>query len=421
MSRVLWIADGGSTTGFARVTHAIGERLVRKYGHEVHVIATNYAGDPYPSVENPTPLGLYVPNIRVGSDTYGRSRFIELLNKVNPDVVVIVNDPQVIERHLFENQWDPDRLMVQHWPIITYIPVDGYDIPKRYDLIGKYTNRVAMTNFGLEAMPEAKMVYHGVDTDDFWPVSSQRPITTSGGVVCKTKAECKAAIGLDKDSFVVGRVDSNTGRKDYPALWKALVPLMKRHSDITAYFHCKARNVRSGVDLMAMFSRDMETMPRFRVPGEFDPSHGYTQADLNAVYNAFDVFVSTSRGEGFGLTIAEALACGVPVIAQNVSAIPEVVGPGGELIDPERAITVPFGQDQMLANIGAFTEAIEHAYNSRGWRRAKGRAGREHVTRTFDWDPAADSFHDYITGLSAGSEVETHGQADTAADPAQAG
>lgn len=417
MTKVLWIADGGSTTGFARVTHSIGERLVRKFGHEIHVIATNYQGDPYPSVEDPTPLGLYVPNIRVASDTYGRSRFIELADKIKPDVIVIVNDPQVAERHLFENQWDPEQLLVQHFPIILYQPVDGYDLPKRYDLLGKYTNRLAMTKFGLEAMPDAKLVYHGVDTDDFWPVSASHPIITSGGRVCKTKADCKEAIGLPRDTFVVGRVDSNTGRKDYPATWKALVPLMKKYGDITAYFHCKPRNVRSGVDLMAMFSRDLETMPRFRVPAELDPNHGYKQVDLNAVYNAFDVCASTSRGEGFGLTLAEALACGVPVIAQNVSAIPEVVGPGGELIEPERAITVPFGQDQMLADIGAFTEAIEHAYKSRGWRREKGRAGREHVTSSFSWDDAADSFHDYITGLArAGVEVETHGKPDGAAD-----
>ena len=48
MARILWIGDGGCTTGFGRVTHAIGDRLVRSYGHDVHVLATNYDGDYWP-------------------------------------------------------------------------------------------------------------------------------------------------------------------------------------------------------------------------------------------------------------------------------------------------------------------------------------------------------------------------------------
>ena len=73
MSKVLWLGDAGCHTGFARVTHAIGERLVRDYGHEVHVIATNYDGDPWD-----TNLKLYVPTIKDRTDIFGQSRFIEL-------------------------------------------------------------------------------------------------------------------------------------------------------------------------------------------------------------------------------------------------------------------------------------------------------------------------------------------------------
>ena len=419
MSKILWISDGGATTGFARATHAIGERLVTQFGHEVHVIATNYKGDPYPSYEERTPLAMYVPNVNVQADIYGRSRFLMLTDEIKPDVIILLNDPQVVETHLFMNQYDPDRALVRSGiPILTYMPIDGYDYPKRYDLLGEATNRVAMSKHGLTVMPEAKLAYHGVDTEKFWPVSSQRPITLSSGDVLKTKADAKEAVGLPKDAFIVGRVDANTGRKDYPALWKALQPVMKKHTDIVAYFHCKARSMRSGVDIQAMITREPETQPRFMYPGRYDPVRGYPEAEINAVYNAMDVFVSTSRGEGFGLTLAEALACGVPVIAQNVSAIPEVVGPGGELIEPERAITVPFGQDQMLADIGAFSEVIEHAYSSRGWRREKGRAGRDHVLQSFPWDASAASFHVYISALTErGSEVEAHGQPDADAIP----
>jgi glycosyltransferase involved in cell wall biosynthesis len=405
LSKILWIGDGGCNTGFGRVAHAIGDRLVDK-GHEVHVLATNYKGDPFGSGK----MQLWPASLRNQQDTYGQRRIIELLNGIKPDVVFMLNDPQVLLQLIFENSHDPLKLLARH-KIISYIPVDGYSMPSMYQPVFVGTNPIAMSKFGQEQIPGSRLVYHGVDTDEFWPVSSQTPITLSDGSILKTKAECKEAVGFPKDVFVVGRVDRNTGRKDYGALWKALQPVLKRHSDMLVYFHCKNREP-SGVNMEALLSRDRDTMKQFRLPANFDPMYGLDVQDLNALMNSFDVFVSTSRGEGFGMTIAEALACGVPVIAQNVSAIPEVVGPGGELIDGAREITIPFGQDQWLADIGAFTEAIEHAYNSRGWRREKGKAGRNHVTSTFRWDAAADDIHEYI------GEVLTHGQGPSSGDSA---
>jgi glycosyltransferase involved in cell wall biosynthesis len=399
MSKILWIADGGCATGFGRVTHAIGERLVSKYGDEVHVLAINYRGDPYP-----TNLHLWPPTLQRREDTYGLSRVIELLNKLQPDAVVMLNDPQILNKYLFENRFDPLKVLTR-FPILAYIPVDGYDLPKLYDPVFAATKPVAMSKFGQAQIVGSELVYHGVDSDQFWPVSSERPIVL-GDVRITSKRQAKEVVGLPKDEFIVGRIDRNSGRKDYAALWKALQPVMKRHSDLYAYFHCKGRDEQSGTNLEALLSRDPETRKQFRLPNpdDFDTIQGYPQEFVNCLYNAFDVFVSTSRGEGFGLTIAEALACGVPVIAQNVSSIPEVVGPGGELIEPQRAITVPFGQDQMLADIGAFSEAIEHAYSSSGWRREKGKAGRDHVTRSFVWDEAADKFHEHIEVLAHGSD-----------------
>ncbi len=56
--------------------------------------------------------------------------------------------------------------------------------------------------------------------------------------------------------------------------------------------------------------------------------------DLPYIFNAADVYVYPSFYEGFGLTILEAMACGVPVIASNNSSLPEVVGDAGILVDP---------------------------------------------------------------------------------------
>jgi len=57
---------------------------------------------------------------------------------------------------------------------------------------------------------------------------------------------------------------------------------------------------------------------------------------LPALYRQASLFVYPSFYEGFGLPPLEAMACGTPVISSNTSAIPEVVGSAGILIDPHQ-------------------------------------------------------------------------------------
>ena len=59
-----------------------------------------------------------------------------------------------------------------------------------------------------------------------------------------------------------------------------------------------------------------------------------TPNDLVQLYGAADMLIAPSLQEGFGLTILEAMATGTPVITSNVSAMPEVVGDAGILVNP---------------------------------------------------------------------------------------
>lgn len=395
MARILWIGDGGCTTGFGRVTHAVGDRLVRDYGHDIHCLATNYQGDYWP-----TPIKLYVPNKLTQLDVYGLSRFVEMLGYVEPDVVFILNDPTIILKFLFRNQWDPDRRLATTTPLLLYVPVDGINQPPAWGSLAdlRDTEVAVMAEWGKTLYPNATLAYHGVDTELFHPVS-ERPITTSGGMTCRTKRDCKRAFGFDPDDLLVLRVDRNSRRKDFASTWKALVPVLRRHPQVKVHFHCKGLG-DDGYELPDVFSRDEATASRFQLPGSFSTRVGWPDQDMVALYNAADIFVSTSWGEGFGLGIAEASACGVPVVAPQNSAITEVVGPGGILVPPKELISVQPGQDQWLPDIEATTAAIERLVDSKGARRDLGEAGLAHVRSRFDWDKTTAIFDRLITDLA---------------------
>ena len=407
MSKVLWLSDGGSHTGFARVTHSIGERLVRDYGHEIHVLAINHLGDDYPSIldsTQKTPLWLYRPNTLRGDDVFGNSRILEMLGKVEPDVVVMLQDSHMILAQIFDNQYDPQRYLLQMAPILAYVPVDGYNLPPQWTtvlpaIVGKL---VTMSGFGKKTFPTSELVPHGVDTDTFWPVSDERPITVSTGHELRSKRECKRAFGLDEDSFLVLRVDSNSGRKDYASAVNALIPVMAEFPDIHAWFHCDPYKGTASTNIPSLLSRyeDKVKSDRFHFPDMFTSFIGWSDSDLNALYNAADVFLSTSRGEGFGLTLAEAAMAGLPIIAQNVSAIPETVGPGAVLVEPDRFLTIPSGEDVALSDVGAFSEALRKLYQSAGMRRDLGEAGKKHVLESFSWDEATQKFDEFIKELA---------------------
>ena len=101
---------------------------------------------------------------------------------------------------------------------------------------------------------------------------------------------------------------------------------------------------------------------------------GIPWADVPAFYSLAEVFVFPSLYEGFGLPPLEAMACGTPVIAADVSSIPEVVGDAGLLIDPNDA--------------EGLAETLGRVLNEAALRQDLRRRGLERA-REFSWDRAA--------------------------------
>ena len=68
-------------------------------------------------------------------------------------------------------------------------------------------------------------------------------------------------------------------------------------------------------------------------------------------FNAADLFVLPSLGEGFGITIIEALSCGLPIVASDIGGILEIIN------ENELGILVPPGDTKKLSN--AILQALD--------------------------------------------------------------
>jgi glycosyltransferase involved in cell wall biosynthesis len=94
-------------------------------------------------------------------------------------------------------------------------------------------------------------------------------------------------------------------------------------------------------------------------------------ADMPSLYNEVDILLMPTAREGFGLVVAEAMACGLPVVASNISTMPELVheGQGGILCS--------------LDDPSGFADAIERIAAAPELRRAMGEYNRARIERVY--------------------------------------
>ncbi len=87
--------------------------------------------------------------------------------------------------------------------------------------------------------------------------------------------------------------------------------------------------------------------------------------ELRVFYDAAKVFVFASLYEGFGLPPLEAMAHGTPVVASNVSALPEVVGDAAVLVNPENVFDIMRALHRVLTE-----QSLRDRMKERGYKQA---------------------------------------------------
>jgi glycosyltransferase involved in cell wall biosynthesis len=83
---------------------------------------------------------------------------------------------------------------------------------------------------------------------------------------------------------------------------------------------------------------------------------------MTAAYSLATMLVFPSLHEGFGVPVIEAMACGVPVVTSNVSALPEVAGGAARLVDPYSTESIADGIAQVLQDSAYRSTLIDRGY-----------------------------------------------------------
>ena len=407
-----------SHTGFGTVTAELGGRHVG-LGVDLRVLAVNHPGEP---IRGPLAGRVWPASMR--GDNFAGNISAEAIDGTlwpaldpddewKPDAVLVVSDVSGLLSHM--GRLTPERLTVwKDAAVYHYVPIEGDNLPPLWRNLWQLVEPVAMSDYGSRIIGEhigrsVSRIYHGVDTDAFYPVSPGRPIRYNGNTL-RTKEDCKVLFQRDPERKVLLRADRNAQRKFYPALFQAFVHIARADPDVDLILHCVPQDPGAdGPDLIQEQLRMPEDV-RDRVfwTGAHDTFTGLSREGLNALYNAADVYISTTGGEGFGLTLAESLAAGTPVIVNDWAADAETVGDGGILIpplhdtygEPVRFHHQTYGMDFGVPDVRGFVQPTLDLLANKRARRDLGQAGRLHVKRSFSWDACAAQFVDLFSQAS---------------------
>ena len=172
----------------------------------------------------------------------------------------------------------------------------------------------------------------------------------------------RASLGIGQDEFVVGSVGNLNAAKGFDVLLRAAALLKKRASGyrFVVVGDTQGRQTAELTALTAQLGLSSDVIfTGFR-------------SDIPRVLASFDAYALTSRSEGFSISVAEAMASSLPVVATRCGGPEEIV------TDGESGILVENGSSEAVA------EAIAWLRNEAKAARALGQAARKVVQARFD-------------------------------------
>jgi glycosyltransferase involved in cell wall biosynthesis len=378
--KLIYVGDAVCATGFAEASHHYLAALQKHF--EVIVVGVNYYGSPHKY-----PYDIY-PARTPGTDWLGVRQLGNLVLSEKPDVVVIQNDPWNFPAYY--------EVVPPSIPIFGIVAVDGMNC--NGEALNGLKGAIFWTKFGQKEaeiggfMKPSIVAPLGVDLDLYKPAD---------------KKEARLQRGLPPrvgDGFIVGCVNRNQPRKRFDLLVSYFADWVKscKREDAWLYIHtCPTGDTGFDVgQLMRYYGLSERNGPgkgrlMLAIP---DIGFGVSKEELVNTYNCFDLMATTTQAEGWWLPGMEAMACGVPMLAPDWSAIGEWSSPAATLVEcSEIACSMVTNVIGGVPDRASFVYALEKLYQDAELRASLRQKGLELVSQPqYRWENIGAKVADWV-------------------------
>ncbi len=355
--KILWHSNSPYVgSGYGNQTDVVC-RWLANHGHEM--IVSGFYG------HRGVTLTLNNMTILPGSmEQWGNDIILAHFDHYRPDVFMSLMDSWVLEPSVLD-----------HMPMSLWAPIDHTPVPAVIaDRLRHIRWPVAMSRHGEREMRQTGLdpfyAPHMVETQVYKPMD---------------RSAARAACGVKDGRFFAATVAANKGypaRKSLDKLVKAWAHFLADHPGGVLYIHTNPFPNQGGLDMLGLCAfygmrffvgslQPGQSTDDFDIifPDQYRMIRGdYAEESLNNVYNAADVFVLPSMGEGFGIPIIEAQSAGCPVIVSDFTACAEL-GKAGYLLPIDRVDDLVFslqGSHYCSPKVSEIIKGLEWALEHKG-------------------------------------------------------
>jgi len=247
--------------------------------------------------------------------------------------------------------------------IISWVPLDHITLPPQVAkfLLRDQVTPVTMSPHGQRQLEDAGIdstyIPHAVDTKVFKPTSEYLGMPT------------REYLQVPEDAFLVSMVQANKAngqihRKSLAEQFLAFGMFRKEYPNSYLYLHMEPNKAFGGFDIPRLLKACGLDQSCVLMADSDILRTGYPQEFLAAVYTASDALLATSYGEGFGVPVVEAQACGTRVITSGFAATQDLAGEDSWIVGGQPFWDEAQGAFFSIPFVQSIVEALKEAYNA---------------------------------------------------------